>query len=294
MIGSRRLLRRIDTDFVNISPVAAYTGASIPSTSTAVQVQVTKGSAAVSGTWVPLNVAQSYLQSCLAPASKLSSTERATLQGLLHIFLSDVLFERFPTALQDFHRSSTPGRLLQQFGPHFQSTMVPSIAEHQQGWDALHHPHHHLYEAITLGPSLSWAPRGSRTFDPADQSVEDTQLSPSEQEIFQAICANPDWEQDAPAVEMEPAHVLEREEAIPEPKFVTELVAQPQLITVDQGIEEVPQPAALVPLLPKTPLAPRGTSENFNQPLRRSKRVADALSSKTQTRSRRRSTKALS
>ncbi|KAF4608738.1 hypothetical protein EYR40_001085 [Pleurotus pulmonarius] len=294
VIGSRRLLRRIDTDFVNISPVAAYVGASIPSTSTA--VQVAKGSAAVSGTWVPLNVAQSYLQSCLAPASKLSSAERMTLQGLLDIFLSDVLFERFPTALQDFHRSSTPGRLLQQFGPHFQSTTVPSIAEQQQGWDALHQPHHHhhLYEAITLAPSLSWAPRGSRGFDLADQSVEDTQLSPSEQEIFQAICANPDWEQDAPSVEMEPAHVLEREEAIPEPKFVAELDAQPQAVAVDHGIEEVPQQAALVPLLSKTPLAPQGASENSNQPLRRSKRVADALSSKTQTRSRRRSTKALS
>ncbi|KAF9500354.1 hypothetical protein BDN71DRAFT_1117621 [Pleurotus eryngii] len=294
VIGSRRLLRRIDTDFVNILPVAVYIGSSIPSTSAA--VQVTKGSAAVLGTWVPLLVAQSYLQSCLASTSNLSSTERTTLQGLLDIFLSDVLFERFPTALQDFHRSSTPGRLLQQFGPHFQSTMVSSIAQQQQGWDVLHH---HTCEAVTLAPSLSWVPRGSRGFYPADQVVEDTQLSPSEQEIFQAICANPDWEQDAPPVEVEPARVLEREEAIPEPKYTTELVAQPpcqitKSVPVKHGFEEVPQQAAHVPLLIKSPLTPQVVAENSNQPLRRSKRVADALSSKTQTRSRRRSTKALS
>ncbi|KAG5219600.1 transcription factor [Salix suchowensis] len=254
VIGSRRLLRRIDTDFVNILPVAVYIGSSIPSTSAA--VQVTKGSAAVLGTWVPLLVAQSYLQSCLASTSNLSSTERTTLQGLLDIFLSDVLFERFPTALQDFHRSSTPGRLLQQFGPHFQSTMVSSIAEQQQGWDVLHH---HTCEAVTLAPSLSWAPRGSRDFYPADQVVEDTQLSPSEQEIFQAICANPDWEQDAPPVEVELARVLEREEAIPEPKYTTELVAQPpcqitKSVPIEHGFEEVPQQAAHVPLLIKSPL----------------------------------------
>jgi hypothetical protein len=111
-LGTHTLLRRLDTDFVNLSPIVAYSGAPYPVLSTIPNATViSRGSAAVAGTWVPLSAAQAYVR------------DHPVADNVLDVFLSDKLFERFPSALQDFSRSSTSGWTLNQFGPHFGSTL---------------------------------------------------------------------------------------------------------------------------------------------------------------------------
>jgi hypothetical protein len=122
-LGPYLLLRRIDTDFVNLTPIVEWCGkgrgypvlSTIPN---AVVVWRGWGSDKVCGVWVPLEVAQSYvkdLNTCLTNAVGAEVT-----QGL-DVFLSNELVERFPSALKDFHRTNSSGRMLKQFGRWFES-----------------------------------------------------------------------------------------------------------------------------------------------------------------------------
>ncbi|KAK7693280.1 hypothetical protein QCA50_002847 [Cerrena zonata] len=106
-LGSFMILRRIDTDFVNISPIYDFLGLPHPPLDIANAITVCQGSSIICGTWVP------------APSARQMIGD----QPLVNVFLSDQLNERFPPALQDFYRSNTPGRLLGQFGSHFRSTI---------------------------------------------------------------------------------------------------------------------------------------------------------------------------
>jgi hypothetical protein len=122
-LGPYLLLRRIDTDFVNLTPIVEWCGkgrgypvlSTIPN---AVVVWRGWGSEKVCGVWVPLEVAQSYvkdLNTCLTNA-----VGGETTQGL-DVFLSNELVEQFPSALKDFHRTNSSGRMLKQFGRWFES-----------------------------------------------------------------------------------------------------------------------------------------------------------------------------
>ncbi|KAF5387113.1 hypothetical protein D9615_001865 [Tricholomella constricta] len=254
MLGSFQLLRRIDTDFVNLSPIVAYSGAPWPVLSTIPKAtSVTKGSPVVSGTWVPLSAAQAYVR------------DHQRLQnGPLKTFLSDNLFERFPSALQDFHHSSKQGRMLGHFGPHFGSTLQAT----QLCGSA---------ETQTLGKAWesreeSAPPSGAFTLSMAlsspDRSAEeaDLPLSATEQEIFHALCDIPDWDKEN------------------SPPSSPMLVEQKIVIAVPGGAQSLDaesstkQGQALVP--------PAPDSERADRPLRRSKRVADAIAAQTQTRTR--------
>ena len=234
-LGSFSLLRRIDTDFVNLSPIVAYSGAAYPVLSTIPNAAVvTKGSPTVSGTWVPLSAAQAFVR------------DHPLEGGPLDIFLSDVLFERFPTALQDFHKTSTPGRLLNHFGPPFGSTLqATQLFVHTEppswtGW-LQEEPQH-----IPAFPSLAPEKHCEET---------DTPLSATEQEIFHALCASPDWDKE-------------------------NTPSSPKVMQMELGAE-----CALEH--PITNVADT-RYDRRERPLRRSKRVADALAAHSRVRPTRR------
>ncbi|KAF9466298.1 hypothetical protein BDZ94DRAFT_1306292 [Collybia nuda] len=260
LLGSFSLLRRIDTDFVNLSPIMAYTGAPCPPLATIPNSTViTKGSAAVSGTWVPLAAAQAYVR------------DHPLQGGPLDIFLSDVLFERFPTALQDFHKSSSPGRMLNHFGPHFGSTLqasrltVQTDAPERNSWEV-------AWQQQDAGHSIT--PHNNFTLSTGlpscDKNEEvDAPLSATEQEIFHALCVIPDWDKEnTPS----PNSMLVDEKAT---AFVSEEVR------VDETKESI--------------LMDTTATERLDRPLRRSKRVADAaLAAQTRTRSRKGTSRSIS
>ncbi|KAF7777470.1 hypothetical protein Agabi119p4_3542 [Agaricus bisporus var. burnettii] len=122
-LGPYLLLRRIDTDFVNLTPIVEWCGkgrgypvlSTIPN---AVVVWPGCGSEKVCGVWVPLEVAQTYVKDLNTCSANATSGE--TTQGL-DVFLNNELVERFPSALKDFHRTNSSGRMLKQFGRWFES-----------------------------------------------------------------------------------------------------------------------------------------------------------------------------
>ncbi|KAJ7694184.1 hypothetical protein B0H17DRAFT_474402 [Mycena rosella] len=226
-LGTFTLLRRLDTDFVNLSPIVSYSGAPHPVLSTIPNATtISRGSPAVAGTWVPLSAAQAYVRDHPLP------------NGVLDVFLSDTLFERFPSALQDFHKSSSSGRTLNQFGPHFgttlQATQLCSQSERREPDDA-----------ALLAPATPALP------SPNPDAEAEQPLSSTEQEMFRELCITTDWDKDA----------------------------------VGAGLSPPPSPLSDVPDSDSADV-PR---ERSGRPLRRSKRVADAMiAAQSRTRSRRR------
>jgi hypothetical protein len=198
-LGSSPVLRRIDTDFVNVSQVANHLGLSSSSLKSLPNaVTISNSSPSVTGTWVPLAAARTFVK------------DRPLPSGLLDIFLSNSLFERFPPALRDFHRSNTPGRLLNKFGPHFKSTLeqrhssqltirtvTPFIEDGRSPWER--EPvsdwdveDHLLSIHPPLGLTHAMHPTSNEVTD-----VVETPLSSTEQEMFHTLCAIQDWEKEA-------------------------------------------------------------------------------------------------
>ena len=239
MLGSHLLLRRIDTDFVNISPIVAHASTPHPVVSTiANAVTVTRGSPAVSGTWVPLPAAQAYIR------------DHPVLQGGPYdIFLSDALSERFPPALQEFNKSSAPGRTLNHFGPHFGSTLQASQLSCQSEAQSV---------SNLVSRSVNETIPVTLDFPPA-ASMEDSYeemicpLNAEEQEIFREICDVPD---------------SDKENSRPSSPVRTAIC--------------IAELSAIRPCHDSTAL--QGDND---RPLRRSKRVADAIAAQSRSRTRR-------
>ncbi|KAJ2917593.1 hypothetical protein MD484_g2779, partial [Candolleomyces efflorescens] len=192
VLGSFHFLRRIDTDFVNLSPIIDYLNGPTPVESTVSNLAIVRqGSAAVTGKWVPLAVAQAYLR------------DHPAKSGEFDVFLSDELFERFPTALQDFHRSNAPGRMLNQFGRPFASTLreqqqqqllpivtaTEMLARQQQQHSPLIVIPASTADAYALPAAMAIAER-------QQEEMRDVPLSATEQEIFE-LCVVPDWDKDS-------------------------------------------------------------------------------------------------
>ena len=246
ILGAFQLLRRIDTDFVNLSPIVAYSGSPHPVLSIIANATiVTKGSPEVSGTWVPLPAAQAYVKEHLGG------------DLALDIFLSDALVERFPSALQDFYRSNAPARSLNQFGKPFESTLQAAKLEVQTDngtpvcWDSRFGWIHDESSSSTsaTGPFALTASLaiGGKQAEPVE-----VPLSATEQEIFQELCVIPDWDRE-PSECAEDAMVLDVDSRPPR----EEDVAVTATATVTR-------------------------KERSDRPLRRSKRVADALAAAQQ------------
>lgn len=247
------ILRRIDTDFVNISPIYDFLGLPHPPLDIANAVTVCQGSSIICGTWVP------------APTAR----EMIGDQSLVNVFLSDQLNERFPPALQDFYRSNTQGRSLGQFGPHFRST-IEARRESNSSFKL---------ELPSRDPTSPWEGRGISPWDVEDHllsvhppfalaaavrppplpSPEDdmteTPLSPKEEEIFHSLCSAPEWESTSESASAEPA-----------------------------AVDEAPEVQEPPPRIPSKPRTKDMTARE--RPLRRSKRVANANAIVTRSRTR--------
>ena len=248
MLGAFQLLRRIDTDFVNLSPIVAYSGSPHPVLSIIANATiVTRGSPEVSGTWVPLPAAQEYV--------------KEYLEGdlALDIFLSDALVERFPSALQDFYRSNAPARSLNQFGKPFESTLQAAKLEVQNDngtpvcWDSRFG--WMLNESSDSSTSASGPFTLTAALAMGGKQVEPVEvpLSVTEQEIFQELCVIPDWDRE-PSEGGEDSMVLD--------------------------VNSCPTREEIVQTTTPTPVTTR--TGRSDRPLRRSKRVADALAAAQQ------------
>lgn len=194
ILGATALLRRIDTDFVNLSVILSYLSLSAPSPLPLGCISVFHKFSSVSGLWVPLGVARTYAQE-LPDVVK-------------DIFLSDELVMRFPSALQDFHKNSISGRMLNQFGPLFKlSTPNNSLSsapvlerertriDKEVTWEepldvVLEEP------SVRIPPSFDVAFAALRPEAPSEDAthVREMPLTQSEQEMFHALCVCPDWE----------------------------------------------------------------------------------------------------
>ena len=126
------------------------------------------GCSSILGIWVPLNHARELLQN------------QSPVPDLLKAFLSNTLHENFPSSIRNLYRSHAYLRSLQQLGPPFRSMVEHRLSlsiddtTGQTEVDALVPP---FPEGTTL----------------------DTPLSVKEEEIFQTLCACPDWDVPSPS-----------------------------------------------------------------------------------------------
>ena len=185
MLGDQVVLRRIDTDYVNLTPILAYSKTPTPILSTIPSTNViTDCCSTVNGVWVPLEAAQAYIEDHPIPST-------STSPGALHLFLSDKLADRFPPALRDFVQSSRRTTVPGQFGKRFGSPQAKDLASQAA-----------LMVVPPIPPILEEEER------PAS-SPYDGPLTETEKEIFQSICVNLEWEKD------EPTPRLPTEEVVP-------------------------------------------------------------------------------
>ena len=196
MLGSTLLLRRIDTDFVNLSAILAHLSLSPPSSLPDACVNVSHSSLSINGVWAPLSVARLYAH--------------GLPKGVESIFLSDDLVMRFPTALQDFYEKSTSGRLLNQFGPPFTASLssigarnplrMPQVDQgkftKEDIWETSVETGLVEESLLAIPPSvnLALAALHPSTLTEVVTALPEMPLSPTEQEIFRALCVHPDWE----------------------------------------------------------------------------------------------------
>ncbi|KAA1471338.1 hypothetical protein DENSPDRAFT_858875 [Dentipellis sp. KUC8613] len=279
-VGTCRLLRRIDTDFVNLAPIIHHFQLDIPTESMSSipnATSITHGTPIVCGTWVPLKEAQAFA---------LAHRQSCTPEGVLDVFLSDLLFERFPPALQEFHRSNARSRLLNQFGPHFQSTSdarrlsqrrgVP-LGEPTMPWERGMMSHADVEDhLLAVHPSLALAEVTLPRRQESEDVVVETPLSPTEEEMFQTLCVASDWDASAqegqsvaPIGNTATATTADIEASDPRNDMDAE---------VEMEVQVVQEPLSII----------RRRSCSRDRPLRRSKRVANALATRPRTRSSRR------
>ncbi|KAH7889748.1 hypothetical protein F5I97DRAFT_1924265 [Phlebopus sp. FC_14] len=192
-LGSTTLLRRIDTDFVNLTTILSHLSLPVPVPLPQACIVIAHPSPSITGIWAPLTVARVYINELP--------------EGTRDIFLSDELVMRFPTALQDFHKKSTPGRMLNQFGPYFGSS-IPSHSspqhsttktdsaaiEKETAWEPSVDAVSVEEPILPIPPSYDLAFAALRPFESTEHSLAETPLSATEQEMFRALCVHPDWE----------------------------------------------------------------------------------------------------
>jgi len=171
VLGPHQLLRRFDTDFVNLTRIAGCLGASpwpdLPGR------DLVEGCSSILGIWVPLNCAQEFVQT------------QSLVPDTLKAFLSNTLYEDFPSSIRNLYRSHDHLRSLQQLGPPFRS-----MVERQSSSSI-----DDTARQTEMGTLVPQFPEGTTL---------DTPLSVREEEIFQTLCACPDWDAPSPSLVVEP------------------------------------------------------------------------------------------
>lgn len=122
-----------------------------------------EGCPSILGIWVPLNHAQEFVKN------------QVLVPEVLKSFLSNTLYEDFPSSIRNLYKSHEYLRSLRQLGPPFRSMVErqPSLSTDDTSVQT---------ETDTLVPPFS----GGATLD--------TPLSVKEAEIFQTLCRCPDWD----------------------------------------------------------------------------------------------------
>lgn len=208
-----------------------------------------------------------------------SAREMFQSQSLLNAFLSHDLHERFPSSLLSMRGYSSQSRFGEHFGTHFQSTadakrestssfrlelpprnmgtpwelgMVPQ-------WDVEDH-------LLSVHPPFALCSASLKVASSVqdESAVQETPLSPTEEEMFRVLCTAADWE--LPASEDASAS--------------NELPATDSQCALKPT---EPAPLEVVPCLDR--------DHERERPVRRSRRVAQAISNRPCTRSTKRSTK---
>ena len=217
VLGPHQLLRRFDTDFVNLTRIAECleTSPSLPGPDLPGR-DLVEGCPSILGIWVPLRYAQEFVQS------------QSPVPDILKTFLSNTLYEDFPSSIRNLYRSHDYLRSLQQLGPPFRSMVErqPSLSIDGTARQT---------EMDTFVPPF---PEGTAL---------DTPLSVREEEIFQTLCACPDWD-------------------VPSPSPATE--SKPEKRKTEKRPRTAERPSCATKALP----------------LRRSRRVAESLASRPRTR----------
>lgn len=174
---TRTLLRRLDTDFVNLTPLLA---ALLPSPShCAAAVPVLPPSAvrfehpnlAVAGVWVSLNCAREFLRTGVQAGARRAEQpcfQDEALKTSVEVFLSDELVMRFPSALRDFWKASKPGRMLGQFGVCFEGGRVVA----SQGSSSALSPPQSTLPSTSSSRAELYAPPSSSELYPHSSSLE--------------------------------------------------------------------------------------------------------------------------
>ncbi|RPD65963.1 hypothetical protein L226DRAFT_455201 [Lentinus tigrinus ALCF2SS1-7] len=238
IVGSSTFLRRIDTDFVNVSSISLHLKTSCPSAPNA--VTITAGSPPVCGTWLPASEARNVAKD----------------EPMFGAFLSDGLRTLFPKAINALTPPDGRETAFTAFGHQFRSASDArrqSMASHRlelppREFETSWEDHLSTHPPFILATSSIDGHRPTEEIPP----VVETPLSPTEEEMFRVLCAASDWEPTMPAAE--------------------------------GPVEENAEDAAAASARPATE-APDCAHE---PPLRRSKRVANAVATRSRTRSSRR------
>ncbi|KAH8107165.1 hypothetical protein BXZ70DRAFT_885384 [Cristinia sonorae] len=252
-LGSFLHVRRMDTDYVNISHIQEFLGMRSSTSASPNAVVVSQGSSIVCGTWVPVATARQLIPD----------------QPLVSAFLSDHLERRFPPSLEALRCSVPHEPTHAEFGRPFHSTIeakrssaasyritLPSrdtAAPWESGKDSPWDVEDHL---LSVHPPFALASTVLVTPLTNGSEVE-TPLSPTEEEIFHSLCSVPDWE---------------------------------SIGATDSGTAATEPPSVLVPEEDET-MEQDCTEQTRDAPLRRSKRVLNTGTTAIPTRSRTRSNK---
>ncbi|KAJ8078605.1 hypothetical protein PM082_012888 [Marasmius tenuissimus] len=245
-LGSYVVTRRIDSDFVNLTPILDHTKYPHPAFNAIPGgTVVSKGSPDIQGVWVPLSIAQSY---------------NYALGNVLSTFVSDDLVDLFPSVVKDFARHSREQGQgpAQGFGKAFASGMQAMEVVDAAGATSLPVPP--LTQLQIVSPPLSPGKM--------NEEVSMLPLSPREEEIFQELCVNLEWEQD-------------QHDGSPPPMSAKTIVAEMQ----DQFGEAMSRSSSPLSSCPPSPqlATVRAPPPSSNPNLRRSKRVAATKTTKAST-----------
>ncbi|KAI0693744.1 hypothetical protein BC835DRAFT_1061391 [Cytidiella melzeri] len=198
VLGSSLILRRVDTSYVNISPILQFFGMDQPDSSVLSSSHtVTTGSSLVCGTWTPLPTAQDLFRS----------------HSFLNNFLSVSLHARFPKSFQAIREKAILDQRTQQFDRHFRSTIdakrdatSPFRLETSSriagtAWELGTVPQWDVEDHL-LSVHHPWA-LCSTSMKVASSSLDDdvspeTPLSPTEEAMFRVLCTAADWDSAAP------------------------------------------------------------------------------------------------
>ncbi|KAH9930982.1 uncharacterized protein B0H18DRAFT_872618 [Fomitopsis serialis] len=246
-LQSSLILRRLDTGFVLVDPLLKELG--LPSSSSPFPnaICIAKGSAQVCGTWLPLTAARDLCKD----------------HPVVALFLSDQLPDRFPATLQELTRHAHPfSRWPGSFGQHFKSTIEAkrqSLSSHRlvfpaEDQDMSQWASEENFLSMQSALALSHAILPTLTTSPEEHMAPELPLSPAEEKMFRELCSDPEWEASTPPSE---SAALERSEA---------------------AVEAPPAEASATAKGKEPPCQDR--------PLRRSKRVADAIAMANRSRTR--------